>query len=119
MRILDLFRYLIKYLSNKASLINLVFYFVAAGLVWYLYNLQALITLSLLFLSTLALYSFLLESYNLIKNNFKAGGREFFFALLFASAILLLAFLFLDKQVIGYILVLSLIVTFIGIYRSK
>lgn len=119
MRLLELYRYLIKYFSNKASFISLLFYFVAAGLVWYLYSLRAVVTLILLFLSTAALSSFLLEGFIFIKNNFKTGGKAFFYTFLFACTALLLAFLFLDKQVIGYIVVLSLIVTFIGVYRSN
>lgn len=119
MRISELYQVIIKHFSSKNSLINLLFYLIAAGIIGYLYNFKVLATLILFFLSTAILASFLLEVYLLAKNRFKNIDKEFIYSLLFVVIVLPLCFLYLEKQVLGYIGVLSFVIALIGVFAVK
>jgi hypothetical protein len=119
MRISDLYKAIISHFSNKSSLINLLFYLIAAGVIGYLYTFKVVAILILFFLSTAFLASFLLEVFILIKNRFKNIDKEFIYSLMLVVIMLPLCFLYLEKQVLGYVGVLSFVIALIGVFAVK
>ncbi|PWJ53091.1 hypothetical protein CLV98_12710 [Dyadobacter jejuensis] len=118
MKLLDIYRKVVSHFSTKSGLVNLSFYLIAAVVIWYLYDLKVLGILVLFFLSIFALSSFLSEMYFAFKGSFRGLDWTLTIPFVFVSITCLGAYYFLDLRTLGYIVVLSVIITCVTIFRS-
>ena len=114
---MDVHRKIISHFSTRYGLLNLSFYLIAAVVIWYLYDWKVLGILVLFFLNIFALSSFLSELYFSFKRGCRRLDWNLSIPLIFASITFFGAYFFLDLQTIGYIVVLSVIVTCVALLR--
>ncbi len=118
MRISELYKTSVKYFTNKSNFIDMLFYLLASGALWYWYNFNVLITLILLLASTALLSSILIAVYFWIKGGFKRLDKDLGYSFLYALVLFPFVFVVLDKLMLGYMLALNFVVVSIAIYRS-
>lgn len=118
MRISELYKAAVIYSTHRNNFTYVLFYLLALGALWYLYNFKVLVTLILLLAATAGLSSFLIAVYFWIKGGFRGLDKELIYSFLFVLVMFPFVFFILDKLMLGYILALSLVVAAIGIYRS-
>lgn len=117
MKLSQIYNTVIKHFSNKKTRINILYYFIAAGVVGYFYSLKVVFVFILMLLSILIFSSFLLTLYNNIRLNFRILDKEFFYSFLLTLIVLPIAFIVLEKQFFGYTIVLGVIIAGISIIR--
>lgn len=117
MRLSQIYNAVIKHFTDRERRINILFYLIAAGVIWYLYSFKVVATLILMILSVFILSSFLLALYTWVRAGFRGIDKDFIYSLLLAIVVLPFAFFTLDKQLLGYVLALSAVTIGIGIYR--
>lgn len=118
MKISQKYNAILQHFKNKETRINILFYLLAAGVIWYLFSLKVVVILIVMILSVFILSSFLLALYTLVRAGFKGIDKDFVISLLLAVVVLPVVFFTLDKQLLGYIIALSIVVMGLGIYRS-
>lgn len=119
MRISQIYNLILKSFTDNKRRVNILFYLIGAGFIWYLYNLKVLATVILMMLSIFVFSSLLLSLFIWIRAGFKGIDKDCIKSLLLTIVILPIVFFTLDLQLLGYILVLSLIGMVLGIYLSK
>lgn len=105
------------YFLEKDKLIHLIFYILSAGLIVYAYNIRVLFLLILFVFSIFTCSGFLVELYLLIRGRLQTK-KDFIITLLLLSIIVPLCFIFLNLKVVLYIVVLSVMVAVVSLYRN-
>lgn len=117
LRMSQSYKAILEHLYDPESRINIIFYLVSFIACWYFYSFKVTMTLVLMLLSIYILTHFLLVLYMWIRGGFRKIDKEFVYSGLFAIVVLPLIFFTLDKQLLGYILALTVISTGIGMYN--
>ena len=119
MRLVIIYTTLRNLLSRKSNIIGLLTYLILIGVVWYMYNLRVLLYLSLFFVCILTLSTFLSELWIVIKNRFTVPYRDIGLSFIMMLFTLPLSFVYLDRQIISYILMLSFIIAILATFAAN
>jgi hypothetical protein len=115
---MNFFKKLFSLYFNNHNVLNIVFYFVAACLIWYIYDLKILLILVLFVFGIASFSNLLIEFYKLKENGFKIISKFFLYHSIIFILILVLCLIYLDIQILGYIGVLSIIIALVRIVKK-
>ena len=116
MQLSDIYKKLVSYFSTKSGLVNLSFYLMSAIIIWYFYDWKVLGVLVLFFLYIFTLSTFLSELYYAFKVGFKRSNINLIFSFIIVSLTFVGAYILDDLKILGYIVVLSVIITCVSIF---
>ncbi len=112
----NFFKTIKSYLQDAQNQVNILFYFAAAGAIWYLYNFNIVLLITLFLIAIFAMTSLLTDLILWVRT--KKMQKSFAPDIVVCTIIIPLVLLFFPLKAIAYVVVLSLVVVGIVFFRK-